>query len=162
MLTDKTILVVDDEPDIVETIVEILDRCSIETAGTYRTGLKMLQSGTYDLVILDIMGVKGLDLLEAAVDRNFPTVMLTAPAINPEYLLKSIRRGAISFIPKHDLPDLSELLTDLFTVMERGESPLLHTMKRLEPLMDEYFPQDWKSKCQEICHTRDRPGPEGR
>lgn len=156
----KTILVVDDEPDVVETIVEILETCRVETAGTYHTGLEMLQSHTYDLVILDIMGVKGLDLLEEAVRLDFPAVMLTAPAVNPEYLLKSIERGAVSFIPKHDLAILNELLAEILTVIRNGQSPLLHTIKRLEPLMDEFFPSDWKTKCQEICHKRNAAGSE--
>ncbi len=158
MLRDKTILVVDDEPDVVDTIAEILEACRVDTAGTYRTGLQRLQSGSYDLVILDIMGVSGLDLLDAAVQRDIPAVMLTAPAISPEYLLKSLERGAISFIPKHDLADLNELLSELLTVVENGQSPLLHTIKRLEPLLDEFFPPDWKVKCREICHGRSMGG----
>ena len=154
MLRDKTILVVDDEPDVVETIAEILDNCRVHTAGSYRTGLEMLRTGTYDLVILDIMGVKGLDLLDAAVQRNFCTVMLTAPAINPEYLLESIERGAVSFIPKHDMAILNELLAELMDLIETGRSPLLHTVRRLEPLMDESFPPDWKARCREICYKK--------
>lgn len=158
MLRDKTILVVDDEPDVLDTITEILETCRVETAGTYGTGLQMLQTGTYDLVILDIMGVMGLDLLDAAVRRDFPAVMLTAPAINPEYLLESMDRGAISFIPKHDLADLNELLSELLNVIENGHSPILHTIKRLEPLLDESFPPDWKAKCREISDRRDDAG----
>jgi hypothetical protein len=34
-------------------------------------------SSTYNIAILDTMGVRGFDLLELAVSRNFPLVMLS-------------------------------------------------------------------------------------
>ena len=114
----------------------------------------MLDEDDYDLALLDIMGVKGLDLLDVAAERNVPAVMFTAPAINPDYLLKSIERGAILFIPKHDLVNLDELITEVLSIIDNGESPLPHTIKRLEPLMDEFFPASWKAKCHQICQER--------
>jgi len=36
---------------------------------------------TYDLVVLDNIGIRGFDLLELAVARNFPAVMLTDYAL---------------------------------------------------------------------------------
>ncbi len=59
-----------------------------------------LMTFTYDIVILDIMGVNGFDLLKVSVKRGFPTVMLTAYALTPEALEKAIRLGAVSFLPK--------------------------------------------------------------
>jgi DNA-binding response OmpR family regulator len=44
----------------------------------------MMTSQEYDLVILDIMGVRGFDLLDMAVGRNLPVAMLTAHALNPQ------------------------------------------------------------------------------
>jgi CheY-like chemotaxis protein len=96
------------------------------------------------MVILDIMGVKGLDLLDTAVEKDFPCVMLTAPALSPDYLLKAMQRGATSYLPKEDLANLDSLLTELFEILANGESPWRHTMKRLEPLLDERFPSGWK------------------
>jgi len=55
-LTDKVILVVDDEPDVLETVEEELDMCLIHKATDYDTALQYLLSYTYDIVILDIMG----------------------------------------------------------------------------------------------------------
>jgi DNA-binding NtrC family response regulator len=144
MLKGKTILAVDDEPDVLETIVEILDKCRIETAGSFDKAQQLLTAGRYDMVILDIMGVKGLDLLDTAVEKGFPCVMLTAPALSPEYLLKAMQRGATSYHPKEDLANLDSLLSDLFDIMEKGGSPWHHTLKRLEPLLDERFPSGWR------------------
>ena len=94
MLKGKTILAVDDEPDVLETIVELLDMCRIETAGNFDKAQQLLRTRSYDMVILDIMGVKGLDLLDTAVEKAFPCVMLTAPALSPDYLLKAMQRGS--------------------------------------------------------------------
>ena len=61
-LKDKVILVVDDEPDLLETVEEELDMCLVHKAQDYETALQYLLSYTYDVVILDIMGVNGFEL----------------------------------------------------------------------------------------------------
>lgn len=146
MLDGKTILVVDDEPDVLETIVEVLDSCVVETAGHFDKALRLIRTKCYDMVLLDVMGVKGLHLLEASVERNFPTVMLTAPAMTPEYIMNSMEKGAISYIPKEELADLDSLLSELWKVMESGGSPWDHTLKRLDPIMSRRFGRDWRKK----------------
>ena len=70
--------------------------------------------------------------------------MLTAPALSPDYLLKAMQRGATSYLPKEDLANLDSLLKELFGILANGDSPWRHTMKRLEPLLDERFPSGWK------------------
>ena len=90
-LKDKNILVVDDEPDILETIEDELDMCLVHTAADYDSALQYLLSYTYDIVILDIMGVNGFELLVTSVSRGFPTVMLTAYELTPEAIKKSIK-----------------------------------------------------------------------
>jgi len=95
-LKGKYILAVDDEKDILETITDILDESVIDWAWEYQNASKKIKAVKYDLVILDIMGVNGLQLLEESVERGIPTVMLTAHALNPETLMESIQKGAIS------------------------------------------------------------------
>ena len=109
-LKDKTILVVDDEPDVLETVAEELDMCMVDKAGDYDTAVQYLASYTYDIVILDIMGVNGFDLLQNAVDRGFPAVMLTAHALTPDALKKSMKLGAVTFLPKDKIPELASFL----------------------------------------------------
>jgi DNA-binding response OmpR family regulator len=150
VLEDKAILAVDDEPDVLETIVEVLEMCHVDTAGDYNRAEDLLRTRSYDMVILDIMGVRGLHLLESSVNRKFPSVMLTAPALNPEYILKSMKRGAISYISKEDLVHLDTLLSDLFGIMNSGASPWVHTMKRLEPLLDERFSPEWRVEYKDL------------
>ena len=66
-LKDKVVLVVDDEPDVLETVADELDMCIVHKAKDYDTALQYLLSYTYDVVILDIMGVNGFELLAKAL-----------------------------------------------------------------------------------------------
>lgn len=145
-LAGKHILAVDDEPDILESIEDILEGSIVDQAGDYSSASEKLKMNRYDLVILDIMGVNGLKLLEEAVERNFPAVMLTAHAINPETLMTAIRKGAISYLPKETLPELDELLTAIFRAHEEGEPPWKLLFQRLGKYFDERFGPGWKEK----------------
>ena len=73
-LDDKRVLAVNDEPDVLATleeeILEAAPKCTFEMATTYQGAAKKIESQTYDVVILDIMGVRGFDLLQFAVKRK--------------------------------------------------------------------------------------------
>jgi CheY-like chemotaxis protein len=142
----KHILAVDDEEDILETIEDILDTARIDMARDYESASEKIKNTRYDLAILDIMGVNGLKLLEESVARGIPTVMLTAHAINPETLMASIRKGAISYLPKETLADLDTLLNDLLGAHERGEPHWKLLFDRLGDYFDERFGENWKDK----------------
>ena len=106
VLKDKFILIVDDEQDVLDIIGEELSsvpNLTVNTATTFEKGREYLVSYTYDLVVLDIMGVRGFDLLKIAANANFPVVMLTAHALNPEALKQSIELGARAYLPKDKL-----------------------------------------------------------
>ena len=120
-LLDKTVLVVDDEPDVLDTVAEELDMCLIHKAGDYDTAVQYLVSYTYDIVILDIMGVNGFELLRRSVSRGFPTVMVTAHALSVESLKKSIKLGAVFFLPKEKLTELTRFLEE---VVLGGNKPI--------------------------------------
>lgn len=143
-LKDKVILVVDDEPDVLETVEEELDMCLLHKATDYDTALQYLLSYTYDIVILDIMGVNGFELLKNAVSRGFPTVMLTAHALSPESLKKSIKLGAVSFLPKEKISDLQSFLEDV--VLGEGKPVWKKLFDRLGGYFNKRFGPDWKEK----------------
>ena len=145
-LKGKSILVVDDEEDILETIEDILDDSTIHKAKNYESASEKISKNRYDLAILDIMGVNGLQLLEESVAKGIPTVMLTAHAVNPETLMESIRKGAISYLPKESLADLDELLNELLGAYERGEAPWKLLFEKLGDYFDNRFGPDWKEK----------------
>jgi CheY-like chemotaxis protein len=143
-LKDKVILAVDDEPDVLETVEEELDMCIVHKAQDYDTALQYLLSYTYDVVILDIMGVNGFELLKTAVARGFPAVMLTAHAVTPEALKKSIKLGALSFLPKERITDLKEFLEDV--VLGVGKPLWIKFFDKLGSYFNKRFGPDWKEK----------------
>jgi len=106
ILDGKRILAADDEPDVLavleEEILGSCQKCQVDKANSYETAIEKLKLQTYDLVILDIMGVRGFDLLDMAVKRNLPVAMLTAHALNPEALKHSIQMGARPICPKRN------------------------------------------------------------
>ena len=145
-LSGKRILAVDDEIDILETIEDILDNASVDTAGDYDTASAKIQDNRYDLAILDIMGVNGLKLLEETVAQEIPTVMLTAHAVNPEALMESIQKGAISYLPKEKLAELDELLEILMDAHQKGDPPWKLLFKRLGSYFNGRFGDGWQEK----------------
>jgi DNA-binding response OmpR family regulator len=146
----KQVLAVDDEKDILDTIADILEDAHVDRALDYETASRKIKENHYDLAVLDIMGVNGLKLLEEAVERGVPTVMLTAHAINPETLMESIRKGAISYLPKETLAELDELLNSLLETYERGEPPWKLLFDRLGGYFDQRFGPGWKAKDREF------------
>ncbi|MBW1720935.1 MAG: response regulator [Deltaproteobacteria bacterium] len=143
-LQGKSILVVDDEPDILETVEEELDMCLVDKAPDYETAIQYLSGYTYDIVILDIMGVNGFELLQNSVDRGFPTVMLTAHALTPEALKKSIKLGAVSFLPKDKIPELKTFLEDV--VLGEGKPVWKKLFERLGNYFNKHFGPDWRER----------------
>ena len=146
ILKGKNILAVDDEEDILETIEDILDEADVDRASDYKSASEKIKENLYDLAVLDIMGVDGLKLLEEAVERGIPTVMLTAHAINPETLMESIRKGAIAYLPKETLSELDKLLSDLLSAHEQGKPPWKLLFEKLADYFDQRFGPDWQEK----------------
>jgi DNA-binding NtrC family response regulator len=148
ILKGKRILIVDDEPDILETLEEILDMCLIDSAPNYETAVKFLKKNTYDAAILDIMGVRGYDLLDLANERGIPALMLTAHALSPDNLVKSLKKGAYSYVPKDRIRDVPEFLAQI--IKEKQEGRKGDWFKKLKPYFDKRFGPDWQKKDEEF------------
>lgn len=146
LLKDKVVLIVDDEPDVLETVEEELDMCIISKAQDYETALQYLISYNFDIVILDIMGVRGFELLKKAVSRGFPAIMLTAYAVTPESLKKSIKLGAVSFLPKDKISELRSFLED--AVLGGGKPVWYKVFDKLGGYFQKRFGPDWEEKDQ--------------
>ncbi|MCD6306082.1 MAG: response regulator [Deltaproteobacteria bacterium] len=114
LLTGKRVLVVDDEADILEIVRELLPMCKVVTAGTSEEAHALLTSESFDLAILDIRGVNGYALLETARQKNIPAAMLTAHAFTPGNLARSIKEGAVAYIPKEEVSRIADFLEDIF------------------------------------------------
>ena len=146
ILKGKKILVVDDERDILETLEELLDNCVIETASTFESASELLKSKVYDAAILDIMGVKGFDLLEIAIDRKIPALMLTAHGLNPDNLVGSIKLGAKSYIPKEKMSEIDIYLKEIFIAQQKGIEKSGNWFARLKSFFDNRFGTGWQNK----------------
>lgn len=148
ILDGKRILVVDDEPDVLtvleEEIKEAAPHCIYETATTFEEASEKLRTNPYDLVILDIMGVRGFDLLELAVNRNLRVVMLTAHALSPEALKKSFEMKARAYLPKDQLGEVVPILEDVLRLDYL--SGWKRVMEKLKWFFDSKFESDWEKK----------------
>jgi DNA-binding response OmpR family regulator len=162
ILKDKAVLVVDDEPDILDSIAEQLDMCRIYRAKDYEIALQLMAGFSFDIVILDVMGVQGFELLKKSVSKGFPTVMLTAHAMTTEALKESIKLGAVSFLPKEEMAELDSYLADVVT----GSKKMVwkNLLDKLGDYFDRQFGADWKEKDdffkkfeEEINAVKDQP-----
>ncbi|RJR45010.1 MAG: response regulator [Desulfobacteraceae bacterium] len=148
VLDGKSILAVDDETDILQIVEEfILDscpNCKIEKATNYEDGARLLKSRQWDLVLLDIMGVRGFDLLEIAVRRNMKVVMFTAHALSPEALKRSYQLGARAYLPKDKVKEIVPFLEDVIQYdYQTGWNRL---MDKLHEFFTQRFESDWEKK----------------
>ena len=81
--SSSRILVVDDEPELLDYLAETLRRegYAVETAPDGRSATDALANGTFDLVLSDIVmpGMNGLQLLRRARehDLDLPVLLMT-------------------------------------------------------------------------------------
>lgn len=148
VLDGKKILIVDDEPDILDVLeTEIMDAspsCSLDRATSYDTAVKLLESKEYDVVVLDIMGVRGFDLLDLAVKKNLKVAMLTAHSLSPEALKKSIEMRARAYLPKDELGEVVPYLEDILKY--DYESGWKRLFEKLHNFFTDKFESDWEKK----------------
>ncbi len=151
ILAGKRILIVDDEPDILDILEESLTTSELTRASSFSSAQEMLETKVFDLAILDIMGVDGYALLEIANSKNIPAVMLTAHAFTPDNLLKSMKEGAASYLPKEEITGIAEFLAELFEAKEKGLSPWAPWENRFPPsYFSTRFGAAWRSADKEF------------
>jgi CheY-like chemotaxis protein len=146
ILKGKWILVVDDEEDILQMIYEFLETCKIDTASTYQEGKALLEKNQYHAAILDIMGVRGYDLLDIATRRNIPALMLTAHALTKEDLKKSAERGAAFYAPKDEISNIALYLADVLEARAKKQNSWAKWYERLSGFCDRRFGKNWKDQ----------------
>jgi two-component system, OmpR family, alkaline phosphatase synthesis response regulator PhoP len=118
-----TILVVDDEPQIVRLVRDYLEHSgfSVLTAGDGPAALRTARTGRPDLVVLDL-GLPGLDGLDVARtlrrDGEVPIIMLTARTEESDKLV-GLELGADDYLTKPFSP--KELVARVRAVLRRAE-----------------------------------------
>jgi len=144
LIKDKTILVVDDEPDVLDTLEDLLADCSVVTAGSFEDARELLEARPFDIAILDIMGVAGYDLLKIASRKKIITVMLTAHALSPDNVVKSFRAGAAFYIPKEEMANIASFLEDIMEARNKGQNTWTRWFERLGAYCERRFGPDWQ------------------
>ena len=111
------VLIVDDEPDMVENCARILGRAGYEclTASDPRRGLTMLETEGPDLLLTDLKmpEVDGMELLRRAreLDAALPVIMITAFA-TVESAVAAVKEGAFDYLPKTFSVDQLQVAVD--------------------------------------------------
>ncbi len=119
----RTILVVDDEPRIVQIARDYLERAGFRvlTAGDGRSVLATARSARPDLIVLDLAlpGMDGLDVARALRrESEVPIIMLTARADEADRLV-GLELGADDYIVKPFSP--KELVARVRAVLRRWD-----------------------------------------
>ena len=104
---DIRILVVDDEPDVLELVVYHLEKEAyrVDVADTGDKALKMARENLPSLLVLDLMlpGINGLEICRLLKrdpkTRDIPILMLTARAAE-ENRIKGLELGAHDYVTK--------------------------------------------------------------
>ncbi len=120
----KTILIVDDEPKIVQLARDYLEHAgfTVLTASDGKSALVSVRTHQPDLIVLDL-GLPQLDGLDVTrsirKDSNVPIIMLTARAEETDKLI-GLELGADDYITKPFSP--KELVARVRTVLRRTET----------------------------------------
>ena len=144
LLKNKNILIVDDEPDILETLDDLLSMAATTTAASYSEARELLQTKPFDIAILDIMGVSGFDLLEIASRKGMVTVMLTAYALTAQDVAKSYHKGAAFYLPKEEMANITSYLADILTAKAEGADTWRSWYRRLSSFAERTFGKDFE------------------
>jgi DNA-binding response OmpR family regulator len=118
-----TVLVVDDEPIVRDVIVRYLEREGFHTleAGDGESARRAVESGTPNLVVLDVMlpGMDGLTLCRWIRSRSdLPVIMLTARGDEADRIV-GLELGADDYVTKPFSP--RELAARVRTVLRRTQ-----------------------------------------
>lgn len=121
------ILVVDDEPNIVQTLQDRLEMNEyiVSTAGNGREGLKKAQQEKPDVILLDVImpvmdGHEMLEVLRKQPECNDISVIMLTARSQTQDIARANACGIDDYIVKPF--DLSELLEKIETVLENRKA----------------------------------------
>jgi DNA-binding NtrC family response regulator len=105
MSTQPTLLIVDDESGILDTLRILLKKEGFEvsTAQGGKAGLEAIRTGQFDIVLSDVRmpQVTGIDILQAAREQDpmTPVILMTAQA-SLQTAIGAVNSGAFYYIQK--------------------------------------------------------------
>jgi two-component system response regulator PilR (NtrC family) len=144
------VLVVDDEPDLVELVTLTLSRMQLasQSAGDVASAKKLLKSQRFDLCLTDMRlpDGDGLDLLEwmSSHTPGVPCAVITAHG-NVESAVRALKLGAFDFVSKPlDINNLRRIVStalklsqsEISQVSTRAATPLIGEAPAMERLRE--------------------------
>ncbi len=132
-----TILVVEDDPDIVELLRYNLERegFDVRAVGDGESGLAAAETHQPALILLDLMlpGMEGLEVCRELRRREptsaIPLIMLTAKGDEADIVL-GLGLGADDYVTKPFSP--KQLIARIRAVLRRGTRPAADTIERID------------------------------
>jgi two-component system response regulator ResD len=138
-----TVLVVDDEPTILDVVGRYMERAGYEThqAADGPEALRSVEQHRPDLVVLDLMlpGIDGIEVMRQLYEQSGPriaVILLTARGEESDRLI-GLRQGADDYVVKPFSP--AELVARVGAVLRRVSPPdeeappIEHGPLRIEP-----------------------------
>jgi two-component system response regulator PilR (NtrC family) len=126
-MSKATVLIVDDEPDLIELVSLTLGRMNLDTAsaGDLAAARALLNARRFDLCLTDMRlpDGDGLDLVAWIQERHaqVPVAMITAHG-NVESAVRALKLGAFDFVSKPlDLGVLRKLVATAIKLRTRGD-----------------------------------------
>ena len=150
LLDGKSVLIVDDESDVLETLAELLPMCEVKKATTYEEAKRLLETEELDIAVLDIMGVDGYKLLEISKSKGVIAVMLTAHALSPAHIVKSFKGGAASYLPKDEMAKIADFLEEVLEAKEKGKHFWWRWLDRWGGYYEKKFGPEWQKEDKEF------------
>ena len=101
----KTILVVEDDPAVVDLLRQVGDRlnCSIDACADGRDGLKKATEGSYQLLVLDIQlpGLEGLEICrQVRAKKPDATILILSSRAEEADRVIGLELGADDYVTK--------------------------------------------------------------
>jgi hypothetical protein len=87
--------------------------------------------------------------------------MLTAHAFSPDHLVKSLKRGAFSYIPKDEMVNIATYLDEAIQAKYIDDRKTKNWFRKLSPLFDKKFGSGWRIKHKgdlenlDLTHTKE-------
>ncbi len=125
----KHVLLVDDEPQIIEVLQGYLERegLTVESAGSVQSAISAIAQQQPDMMILDVTlpDGSGLDILKSAAsfERRIPAIMLTARGDETDRIV-GLELGADDYVTKPFSPrEIVARVRALFRRIEEHDVP---------------------------------------
>ena len=87
---------------------------------------------------------------------QLPIILLTAHAMTPDNLIRSIQRGAAAYVPKDKMVEIEDYLVDMIKSKQAGHKKDAAWFKRLKPFFDRKFGEGWREKDREFWRDFDK------